>query len=349
MSGKLTAVDLFCGVGGISHGFVRQKISVVAGIDSDSSCQYAFEKNNKSKFINKSIEEISSSELKKLYPNGSVKVLIGCAPCQPFSSYTKKKAKKKGKKDPKWHLLNHFSRLVKDVKPDIISMENVPHITRHQVFKDFVSTLEKHKYNVKWDIVFCPDYGIPQNRKRLVLLASRLGEIELTPPTHEEYVTVRDAISHLPKIKDGERSKDDPLHIASVLSEKNKQRIVQTPEGGGWKDWDESLIADCHKKETGKSYRSVYGRMNWDEPSPTITTQCNGYGNGRFGHPEQNRAISLREAAILQSFPEDYEFIDPNSKFFIRYIARQIGNAVPPKLGEIIAISIKDHVMKYNG
>lgn len=138
------------------------------------------------------------------------------------------------------------------------------------------------------------DYGVPQGRKRLVLLASRYGDISLIEPTYAEgsYVTVRDAISHLAKLKHGEISADDPMHRASGLTKINQLRIRQSVPGGTWEDWDESLLLRCHRKGTGRTYKSVYGRMEWDKPAPTITTQFYGYGNGRFGHPEQDQAIS---------------------------------------------------------
>ena len=136
----------------------------------------------------------------------------------------------------------------------------------------------------------------------------------------------------------------DPLHRASALSPLNLRRISLTPAGGGWKDWPEELRLDCHKKDSGKSYGSVYGRISWNNPSPTMTTQCNGLGNGRFGHPDQNRAISLREAALFQTFPQEYEFFDPNTKINFGNLARHIGNAVPVRLGEMIAQSIRRHL-----
>jgi DNA (cytosine-5)-methyltransferase 1 len=159
-----------------------------------------------------------------------------------------------------------------------------------------------------------------------------------------KYKTVRDVISFLEPIGAGKVSEKDPLHRAAGLSELNMNRIRHTPEGGSWKNWEDDLILECHKKATGKSYASIYGRMKWDDLSPTITTQCMGYGNGRFGHPEQDRAISLREAALLQSFPKYYDFIKPNTKVFVGTIARHIGNAVPYRLGRVIARSIKKHL-----
>jgi DNA (cytosine-5)-methyltransferase 1 len=190
------------------------------------------------------------------------------------------------------------------------------------------------------------DYGIPQQRQRLVLLASRLGPIRLLTPSELGLTrrTVREAIGDLPPLQAGEIDESDPLHRTAMLSQMNLERIESSSPGGTWRDWKDALVADCHKKETGKTYPSVYGRMYWDEPAPTVTTQFYGFGNGRFGHPEQNRAISLREGAILQSFRRDYKFSPPDEPISKKSVGRLIGNAVPPLLGEVIGRSILTHV-----
>jgi DNA (cytosine-5)-methyltransferase 1 len=343
----IAVIDLFCGIGGLTHGLIKEGLNVVAGIDIDDTCKYAFESNNKSKFISKSVSNVSSKEINDLFGTAKTRILVGCAPCQPFSSYTFKDPEKKD--NEKWKLLYEFKRLIIESKPDIISMENVSQLInfkKEPVFDDFIKTLKEEGYYVHYEIVNCPEYGIPQNRKRLVLIASRLGTIDLIPKTHskDEFVTVMDAIGELPPINDGEFHPDDRLHFARKLSPLNKLRIKATPYGGGWNDWPEDLKLACHKKDSGKSYSSVYGRMKWEEPSPTMTTHCVGYGNGRFGHPEQDRGISLREASLLQSFPKNYSFFDENEEFSTVMVARQIGNAVPVRLGEIIAKSIKKHL-----
>ncbi|HIR89830.1 MAG TPA: DNA cytosine methyltransferase [Candidatus Fimimorpha faecalis] len=344
------AVDLFCGIGGLTYGIRKAGIVVAAGIDIDPTCQYAYEENNKSIFINKAVEEIKKEEIESYYPKGCIKILMGCAPCQPFSNYSLRYTKE-GPKDEKWRLLYYFSDLVKKIQPEIISMENVPQLVKRKVFDDFVESLNNEGYYVSWKIVNCADYGVPQNRNRLVLLASKLGDISLIEPLYNQknYITVKDAIGKLPKIKDGECSKTDALHRASKLSKINKRRIKESVPGGTWKDWDESLQLLCHKKSTGQGYCSVYGRMEWEKPSPTITTQFYGYGNGRFGHPEQDRALSMREGAILQSFPPEYKFIDMNHPQTNRQIGIHIGNAVPVKLGEAIGKSILKHLEMYKG
>lgn len=343
------ALDLFCGIGGLTKGLSLAGINVVAGFDIDESCRFAYESNNNAQFINKDINHITIEEINQFISGDNiVKMIVGCAPCQPFSRYSLR-YRKDGRTDEKWKLLYSFSRIVQGCLPDIVSMENVPSLVNEKVFKDFVDQLQQLGYYVKWNIVFCPDYGVPQKRKRLVLLASRFGKIQLIPPLYDkdQYKTVRMTIGGLPEIADGEICETDILHRASKLSKINKKRILQSIPGGTWKDWDEELRLDCHNKTTGATYPSVYGRMKWDEPSPTITTQFYGYGNGRFGHPEQNRALSLREGAILQSFPDDYVFVDRDHPAKKRELGIHIGNAVPVELGRAIGISIQKHIEEY--
>ncbi|WP_309608454.1 DNA cytosine methyltransferase [Flavobacterium sp.] len=346
-----SVIDLFCGVGGLTHGFVKENFIIDAGIDFDKSCKYAFEKNNAAVFYHEDITNISGGDLASKYTKNKRRILVGCAPCQPFSIYNHRNSNISQTKsdDEKWKLLYSFSNLIEDVKPEIISMENVPQLLKFdngKVFNDFVYRLKKQGYHVSHYIVNSQDYGVPQRRKRLVLLASLHGNIELIEKTvkNNEFTTVKDAIGHLPPVQDGVSHPSDPLHRARKLTDLNKRRIQATTEGGFWRDWDESLWLECHKKESGKTFRSVYGRMKWNDVAPTMTTYCTGLGNGRFGHPEQDRAISLREAAMLQSFPQDYDFIDPTVPMSTPKIARQIGNAVPVGLGQAIAKSIKIHI-----
>lgn len=333
---ELVAIDLFCGIGGLTHGLQQAGIKVVAGIDSDNSCKFAYENNNEGKFLNEDITKLTGEDLNKLYPKNAIKVLVGCAPCQTFSQHTLKN--KNRQEDKRWGLLYQFLRLIKESKPELISMENVPQLRKYKIFEDFVKGLKKEGYNVSHKVVSCQKYGIPQNRRRLVLLASKTDKIELIPETHKakDYVTIKDAIGHLEKIEAGETNKKDTLHRSWKLSPLNLKRIKQSKQGGSWLDWDKNLRLECHKKKRGSSFKTVYGRMHWNNPSPTITTQFYSYGTGRFGHPTQNRAISLREGAILQTFPENYKFFPNENKIAFSTIGRHIGNAVPVKLGEVI-------------
>lgn len=343
----IKVIDLFCGIGGLTHGLIMSGLNVVAGIDIEESCKYAYEQNNSAKFINKDINEITKEEIFQYFDHDDIRVLVGCAPCQPFSKYTKR-YRKEGHNGDKWRLLYTFSNLIKSIEPHIVSMENVPELIKEDVFTDFVELLRRQGYYVSFSIVYCPDYGVPQHRRRLILLASKMGQINLIPPilTPENYVTVRDAIGSLEPIKDGGCSNTDIMHQASRLTEINKKRIQQSIPGRTWRDWDEELQLECHKKNTGRSYPSVYGRMLWDRPSPTITTQFYGLGNGRFGHPEQDRALSLREGAILQSFPVDYKFISNEKSLNKRKLGMHIGNAVPVELGRVVGLSIIRHLRR---
>lgn len=346
---RIEVVDLFCGIGGLSYGMKSKGFKILKGFDLDSTCKYAYEINNEAEFVCKDIKEVTKEDILPKYSKKAIKVLAGCAPCQPFSSYA---YKNKNKDEDKYNLLYEFGRLVKEVRPDIVTMENVPSIASFKlksVLADFVQLLQSEKYEVSFQVVFCPNYGIPQTRKRLVLLASLYGKIELIPPTHtkENYLTVRDVIGNLPPLSAGAACPTDALHRCRALSPLNMQRMLATPYGGSWKDWPKELLLECHKKEGGKSFGSVYGRMIWEEPAPTMTTLCTGIGNGRFGHPEQNRAISAREAALFQTFPPTYKFFLNEQEVSLTKASRYIGNAVPPRLGEIIAESIKNHIRNY--
>ncbi|WP_373387587.1 DNA cytosine methyltransferase [Pseudomonas alcaligenes] len=339
---QIDAVDLFCGAGGLTAGLLKTGISVRAGYDIDLNCEYAYETNNGAKFVAESVALVKTEDVAAWYRPNRIKLLAGCAPCQPFSSYNQGRDTTT---DVKWPLLYSFEKLIKAIQPELVTMENVPDVTKHKVYHDFVAALRKENYEIWADTVNCVDYGLPQQRRRHVLLASKLGPIEIIPKTHEQPVSVEKAIGDLPKLAAGQCDPRDPLHRAASLNATNLRRIREAKPGGTWKDWPEELRADCHKKASGKTYPSVYGRMVGSEPSPTMTTLCYGFGNGRFGHydTEQDRAISLREAATLQSFPKDYKFMPPE-KITFKAVGRMIGNAVPVRLGEIIGLSIQRHL-----
>ena len=340
---SIRAVDLFCGAGGLTCGLEKAGIDVALGVDIDPDCEYPYSYNNSAKFLLKSVGALSADDFEQAYKGATFKLLAGCAPCQPFSTYRQGKS---GPTDVRWNLLDDFGRIVREVQPDLVTMENVPRLIEQDIFEGFVAALDSEGYHVDFSVVNCADYGVPQQRNRLVLLASKLGPIKLKGPTTpgKEQVTVRKAIASLPPLSAGGACSKDPLHRSCDLSPLNLQRIRASRPGGTWRDWDEDLIAACHRKSTGKTYPSVYGRMCWDGPAPTMTTQYYGFGNGRFGHPEQDRAISLREGAILQSFARKYKFVPTNALISTKSIGRLIGNAVPVKLGRAIGSSIVSHV-----
>jgi DNA (cytosine-5)-methyltransferase 1 len=337
-----SVVDLFCGAGGLSHGFHLRGFAVSAGIDTDETCRYAFEHNNRAKFVRRDVAKLTAREVRALFARGTARVLVGCAPCQPFSTYNQKNS------DPKWQLVRRFGALVERVRPDVLSMENVPSLLTFRegkIFREFVDRLKLAGYHVEWDVLYGPDFGLAQTRSRLVLLASRLGPIDLPAPSRRRKPrTVRDQIGHLPALKHGAVDAHDPLHRSSSLSRINLRRIAAAKPGGSWKDWERRLVAPCHKAKTGKGYSSVYGRMSWSAPAPTITTQFFNFGSGRFGHPRQDRALSLREGALLQGFPAKYQFVKPGEPIQFTPVGQMIGNAVPVRLASAIASAVRAHL-----
>jgi DNA (cytosine-5)-methyltransferase 1 len=333
-------VDLFCGVGALSHGLKRAGLKIVAGYDTDSRCKFAFEENNDAKFYTRDVAKLTASEIQSHFSGKVPSILAGCAPCQPFSTY-----KQRYDEDPRWNLVAKFADLAVKTSPDFVTMENVPALLKYKngrVFEGFCESLRQAGYQVEWTVAKCEEFGVPQKRRRLVVMASKNISIEPLRSTRRKIVTVREAIGNLPKIKAGTSHPKDPLHTASALSDINLERIKLSTPGGSWREWPKELRSPCHRRATGKTYSGVYARMTWDDPSPTMTTQCYGYGNGRFGHPEQNRAISLREAAILQSFPRRYKFLPKNETISFTEIGKWIGNAVPVRLAEAIG----KHIIK---
>lgn len=339
----IRGVDLFCGVGGLTYGLTQAGVSIVAGVDLDDDCRFPFELNNDGDFYLEDIQSLTAKQVKNWFGDGFITLLAGCAPCQPFSSYSRTKGND-------WGLLDSFTRLVRECKPDLVTMENVPGLRKAAVYKRFIAGLKGLGYHIAERCrLDCLQYGIPQKRTRLVVIASRLGPVDFPKPTHSNkcYRTVRQTIGHLPRTRAGGYGKDDRLHVAAGLSETNLRRINSSKPGGTWRDWPSMLVTDCHRKSSGKSFPGIYGRMEWDRPAPTITTQAFGYGSGRFGHPSQARAISLREAAMLQTFPEHYVFIDNDENVNFTRLGRLIGNAVPVRLGQVIGRALVQHVSEH--
>lgn len=345
----ISAVDLFCGAGGLTYGLLRAGIQVEAGIDIDEQAEFAYTANNPSaRFIAWDVARKNCPSIEKLFAPSSVRLLAGCAPCQPFSKLTNGIERHRS-----WDLLNNFARFIGGLEPELVTMENVPELANRgrDVFESFLGTLDKHGYWVDWELVHCTEYGVPQFRRRLVLLASRLGPIAIPEgrfPKPKQWRTVRATIGKLPPLRAGQEDPGDPLHVASRLTEINLRRLRATPRDGGSRDaWPDELALECHRKKSGRKYVSPYGRMSWDQPAPTMTTLCNGIGNGRFGHPVQHRAISLREAALLQSFPRRYCFWPKDQKLNRKAVGRMIGNAVPPKLAQTLGKAIIEHAETY--
>lgn len=335
--------DFFSGCGGTSCGFQRAGLDIVLGLDVDHDAAQTYRSNfPKAAFIEADIRTLNASELDPWMAGRDGPVLFcGCAPCQPFS----KQNRQRTKIDPRKSLLAEFGRFVEHWLPEYVFIENVPGMQKLKGNKGplpaFKSLLKKLGYQFDVKVLPALWFGVPQTRERLVLLACRGVAISLPEPTHgpdkEPYATVQDWIGNLAPLTAGQTDSKDPDHRAAALSKLNLARIAATPEGGGREHWPRRLLLDCHKDHAG--HTDVYGRLAWDKPAAGLTTRCISYSNGRFGHPEQNRAISVREAACLQTFPADFVFCGSlNSK------AKQIGNAVPPLMAQSVGQMISDHL-----
>ncbi len=341
---NIVAFDFFCGCGGTSSGFQKAGIDIAFALDIDPDAKNTFTENFPGTFFcDKSITKITSSDLQPTLNKhqDSYKLFCGCAPCQPFT----KQNTKSPKYDKRKSLLSQFGIVIIKFKPDFVFVENVPGLqklpkSKQGPFPEFKQLLQKIGYDITYGIVAAQDYGAPQLRRRFVLLASRHGKINIPAPTHgmdrdNPYKTVRNVIEDLPAIDAGETYKDSTVlnHRAAKLSELNMTRIkASAPNGGGRKNWPKKLWPACYTRtnehgETHSGHTDCYGRLWWDKPATGLTTRCISYSNGRFGHPEQDRAISVREAARLQGFDDNFEFTGN-----LGSMARQIGNAVPVDL-----------------
>ncbi|MBI2059577.1 MAG: DNA cytosine methyltransferase [Nitrospirae bacterium] len=339
---ELAAFDFFCGAGGLTRGLLDAGITVLAGFDADGSCAETYERNNSpSRYVEADIRTLAMKDLRNSSKGAimSEMLFVGCAPCQPFT-----KQVKNGNSAPVETLLGAFGRLIEMATPRTVLMENVPGIARvrgNSTFKRFLRCLESNGYLVDVGVLDAKKLGVPQTRRRLILIAMRGRKPTLPKPISSAglrpYRTVRQAIGHFPPIEAGESHLTVPNHTAASLSPTNLERIKHTPkDGGDRRSWPPYLRLECHN-ENHQGHTDVYGRMRWDAPAPTLTGRCNSLSNGRYGHPTQDRAISLREAAALQSFPDRYVFSGTD-----QHIAKQIGNAVPVALAK----SLGEHILK---
>ncbi len=334
MQDKLLALDFFCGAGGLTRGLLNAGIHVAAGFDSDGECKRSYQYNNpQSKFVNEDIRKLSTSDLRKHTRGLSFDDMLfaGCAPCQPFSNHVNEVTN--------WRdatLLSEFARIIASAHPRYVLMENVPGMVKvkgNSTFRRFLSTLKSNGYGYVYRTFDAKELGVPQTRRRLLLLAVRKQQPTLPISKHGKkglpFRTVRQAISHFPPISAGQSDPKIPNHVAASITPLNLERLRCTPDDGGdRRSWPDHLWLQCHEGDY-EGHSDVYGRMAWDFPSPTLTGRCHSISNGRYGHPTQDRAISLREAAALQSFPDGYLFFGSN-----KHIAQQIGNAVPVLLAE---------------
>ena len=339
---KLKAIDFFSGAGGLTHGLKVAGIDVIAGIDNDGTCKETFEKNNAGAiFLEKDITKYLPADLEldlKIKTNADDMIFAGCAPCQFWSIIRTSKEKSKKTKN----LILDFQKFIEYFKPGFVVVENVPGISskKGSPMGRFIAALESLGYNVAHDITDMSLYGIPQKRRRFTLLASRVSPIALPQPT-KKIMTVRDVLgtkNGFIKINAGTADKTDFIHTAANLSGKNIRRLQMTSKNGGDRSaWQKNAKYQLPCYASGeKKFYDTYGRMWWDKPSPTITTKFFSISNGRFAHPEEDRAISLREGATLQTFPKNYKFVGTS----VASIAKMIGNAVPPEFSKIIGRQI---------
>lgn len=324
----LHVIDFFCGCGGTSAGLRAAGMKVLAGIDYDEKAIKTYQKNfPEAVCIQKDIKLISESDILEILQAHHIDgplVFSACAPCQPFS----KQNRFKKSSDTRVCLLDDLHRFVKRFCPDYVLLENVPGMQKviDGPFPRFIKLLETLNYKFCFSVLNAVNYGVPQNRKRLVLLASKKYKISFPDPKYGEglrpYRVVRDAIAKYPPISHGASHSDIKDHEAAKLSDLLLKRISVLKPGEDRRSWPDELKLKCHINKKGHS--DVYGRLDWDKPSVTLTTKCISLSNGRFGHPSQNRALSAREAAAIQTFPDDFTFVGS-----VWEKGRQIGNAVP--------------------
>lgn len=341
---RLKAVDFFCGGGGMTCGMKQAGITVLAGLDNDPHCEETYVKNHHdARFILADITKVDVNILSDIgiSMNDNDLVFIGCSPCQHWSIINTDRRKS----EKSTNLLTYFQKFVKYYNPGYVVIENVPGIKRFaekSKLNTFVNFLSQRGYAFDDRVINANDYGVPQSRKRYVLIASRVDKYMRLPFPDESGPVVRDFIGQkngFNKIAAGHRDETDFKHSCSGLHEISLKRFSLTPKNGGtrksWSNHKKLQIAAYQGRD--HSFRDVYGRMFWDKPAPTITTRFNSISNGRFGHPEENRAISLREGATLQTFPHSYLFCSDS----LSTVAKLIGNSVPPELARRLALALQ--------
>lgn len=332
-----SAIDLFSGCGGLSEGMKKAGFDIKVAIDISRQAVAAYKMNHTNTIVlNEDIRNVKARKVKDIIERHEIHLLAGCPPCQGFSGL-RRLNKRNIKRDERNRLLLDYLRFVDGIRPITIMMENVQRLSEYYLFSEMLRALKKMGYYIEFGFINAKDYGVPQRRKRLVLIGSLLGQINIEQETGER-VTVRDAIGKLGSIEES----NDPFHRMTVNhTQRIKELISLIPkDGGSRKDLPDKYILDCHmRKNVG--FNDIYGRLKWDDCSVTITGGCLNPSKGRFLHPEENRVISPREASLLQSFPFDYKFPLDTSK---TALAAMIGEALPPKFSYIQCKKIKAHL-----
>ena len=338
---KLLAIDLFSGVGGLTQGMHKAGFKTKLAFEISETASKAYKLNHKAtKVITQDIREVNLKNIKKNLKGNTIHLLAGCPPCQGFSS-VRRLNRAKPVHDERNTLIWEYVRFVKELMPYTFMMENVPGLALDRSFHLALDELEAAGYyRPDWKVVNVKEYGVPQSRKRLVMVGSRLAPIKVAEPENKKN-TVRDAIASLPRPEES----DDFLHkIFPNHTPKISQLIKDIPHNGGSrKDLGIDRQLKCHQKKN-VGFNDIYGRLRWDDYSTTITGGCLNPSKGRFLHPEQDRCISAREATLLQSFPIDYKFPSDISK---SDLALMIGNALPPTFSYIQSKNIKEHIKNF--
>ncbi|HJP93608.1 MAG TPA: DNA cytosine methyltransferase [Pyrinomonadaceae bacterium] len=322
---KPRAIDLFSGCGGLTLGLKQAGFRVIGAVECDTLAATTYKANHPSVRVwTKDIRTVSVAEIKRKLrlKRGQLDLLAGCPPCQGFSTITTRNGNKKRSTDPRNDLVFEFMRFVRGLRPKAIMLENVPGLAKNWRLRKILAELRRQGYECTTGVLNAADYGVPQRRRRFILMAGHRMKIEFAREARSRQL-VRDAIKHLSK-----RTRTHALHnYKERRSQKVIKRIKQIPPNGGSRSaLDKKAQLKCHKKSDG--FRDVYGRMAWDDVAPTITTGCFNPSKGRFLHPTRHRAITLREAALLQSFPKTYFFSLERGRIAV---AEMIGNALPPE------------------
>ena len=322
---KPRAIDLFSGCGGLTLGLKQAGFRVIGAVECDTLAVTTYKANHpRVRVWTKDIRTVSVAEIKRKLrlKRGQLDLLAGCPPCQGFSTITTRNGNKKRSTDPRNDLVFEFMRFVRGLRPKAIMLENVPGLAKNWRLRKILAELRRLGYECTTGVLNAADYGVPQRRRRFILMAGRRMKIEFAREARSRQL-VRDAIKHLSK-----RTRTHALHnYKERRSQKVINRIKQIPPNGGSRSaLEKKAQLKCHKKSDG--FRDVYGRMAWDDVAPTITTGCFNPSKGRFLHPTQHRAITLREAALLQSFPKTYFFSLERGRIAV---AEMIGNALPPE------------------
>lgn len=340
---KLNSIDLFSGCGGLTEGMHQADFNTKVAFEIDRIASKTYSLNHPEAIVvTKDIREVTIEEIEDHVGGETIHLIAGCPPCQGFSSI-RRLNKARPVADSRNNLILEYVRVVMALRPYVIMMENVPGLVQFDLFQESLETLKECGYSwMDYKVVNVKDYGVPQSRKRLVLVGSRLGPIQVAAPKMEKR-TVRDTIENLPspEISSDPIHKIFPTHTAEV-----QRKIELTPKNGGSrKNLPKEFRLKCHESEA-IGFNDVYGRLRWDDYSTTITGGCLNPSKGRFLHPEQDRCISAREASLLQSFPIEYKFPTDIPK---ANMALMIGNALPPNFSYIQSLNIKEHILSYLG